>query len=102
MAALQYHLATKAFGWLASNNVSLTSDGELELHNLLDLAEKKAAVRPSFAKGVVPLKTSELSEVEGNLEKILGTAAQMTPGSPITAVTLQKARLSLCPIFPFC
>jgi hypothetical protein len=102
MAALQYYLTTAALGWMSAHGVQLTNDGEAELHNLLALAEAKAAARPNFARGVVPFGTSDLSEVETNLQRILDKARQDAGGKPIDAKTLQEARFSLCPIFPFC
>ena len=102
MAALQYYLAQKALKWAADNSARFTSDGELELHNLLDLAEIRAASRSNFAGGVVPQGSSDLAEVENNLERLLEKAKANTGGAAIDAMTLQRARLSLCPIFPFC
>jgi hypothetical protein len=102
MAALQYHLANKALSWLQANGATLTPDAELELHSLLDLAETRASARVNFALGNVPQGSVDLAEVEANLEKLLDRAKAEAGGGPIDHIALQNARLSLCPLFPFC
>ena len=56
----------------------------------------------AFAQGVVPMGTTDLDDVANNLEALLREAQRRAGGQPIDLQDLQNARLSLCPLFPFC
>jgi hypothetical protein len=102
MTTLAQHLSNRSRDLLKANRSALTRDGEIELQALLGATQLRATERSSFAGGAVPLNSPDLAETETNLARILETAHQMSGGQPIDAMTLQQARLSLCPIFPFC
>jgi hypothetical protein len=102
MTLLAQHLSNRAHDWLKASAVSLSPDGEVELHELLGASQLRATHRPSFTGGQIPTGGPDLAEVENNLTLVLQKAAQLSGGKPIDAITLQQARLSLCPIFPFC
>ena len=102
MTTLAQHLSARSRDWLKASGSAMTHEGEIELQALLGAAELRATARLLFAGGVVPQNSPELSETEANLDLILEAAKNLSGGRPIDAVTLQQARLSLCPIFPFC
>jgi hypothetical protein len=102
MTLLAQHLSTRAHDWLKSSAVTLSPDGEVELQALLSASQLRATHRQSFTGGQTPAAGADLSEVEDNLTLVLQKAAQLSGGKAIDAITLQQARLSLCPLFPFC
>lgn len=102
MAMLAQHLAGESQQWTKDTGGSFTADGEIELHALIGASQLRATHRPSFAGGAVTQGSADLDEVQRNFRQILNKAASLAGGKPIDAVTLQKARLSLRPIFPFC
>ena len=102
MATLAQHLTGVAQKWLQNRKVGLSADGEIELEALLAIAQTRATRNAAFAGGVAPTGNSELTQVEDHLEAILEKAVSLSGGGQIDGVTLQRARLTLCPLFPFC
>jgi hypothetical protein len=102
MTMVATHLSDRTHRWLANKKLTLTPNGELELQALLSVAQVRATANPSFAAGVIPPAGAELTETETNLDRLLARAAELSGGKPIDAEELQQARLSLCPLFPFC